>query len=70
MDTGSRSSAVVPGTALAAHVGAREEGIAVCYEVICGTLGGCCCADALRGDFAEQLRDVCCLDFCAVRHSA
>lgn len=68
VNTRTGSSAVVPGAAFAAHVGAREEGIAVCYEVICGTLGGCCCADALCGDLAEQLCDECRLDFCAVGH--
>ena len=34
----SRSSAVVPRAALAAHVGAREERIAIGHEVVCGTL--------------------------------
>jgi len=70
VDARSGSPAVVPGAALAAHVGAREEGIAVGYEVVCGALGGRCGADALRGDLAEEFGDVGCLDFGAVGHGA
>jgi hypothetical protein len=53
VDTCSRSSAVVPGAALSAHVGAREECIAICHEVVCGALGRCRSADPLGRDFAE-----------------
>jgi hypothetical protein len=47
VNTRTRSSTVIPRAALAAHVGAGEEGVAVCYEVVGGALGGCRCADAL-----------------------
>jgi hypothetical protein len=66
VDACSRSSAVVPGAALAAHVGAGEECIAVGQEVVCGAFGRCRCPDPLGGDFAEQFGDVCCLDLGSV----
>jgi hypothetical protein len=70
MDACSRSSAVVPGAALAAHVGAGEECIAVGQEVVCGAFGRCRCPDPLGGDFAEQFGDVCCLDLGSVGYGA
>jgi hypothetical protein len=70
MNTCARPSAIVPRTALATHVGAGEEGVAVCHEVVSGTLRRRRYADALRRNLPKQLRDVCRLDFCAVRDCA
>jgi hypothetical protein len=53
VDACSRSSAVVPGAALPAHVGSGEECIAVGHEVVCSALGGCRSADSLRRDLPE-----------------
>jgi hypothetical protein len=70
VDACSRSSAVVPRAALAAHVCAGEECIAIGHEVVCSTLGRCRSADPLRRDLAEQFGDVCCLDLGTMRDGA
>ena len=66
METCSGSSTVVPGAALPTHVGAGEEGITVCHEIICSALGGRHGSDSLRGDLAKHFGDVCCLDLGSV----
>ena len=70
MDSSSRSSAIVPGAALPAHVGAGEECIAICNEVVCCTLGRRCGPYPLRGYLAQQFGDVRCLYLRSVRNGS
>lgn len=70
VNASSRPSAIVPGAAIAAHVGSGEESIAVGDKVICGSLGRCDGSDTLRRHLAKRLRNVRSLYLSSMRHSA